>query len=315
MKIVMPGGMGHVGRLLAPALRADGHQVVVLSRRNEPGTVAWDGRSLGPWAAEIDGADAVINLAGRSVNCRSTPANRKEMMASRVESTRVVGEAIARAARPPEVWLQMSTATVYAHSLDRAHDEFTGTFGGPGTAGPRSWDFSVSIGQRWEEAQAQAPTPRTRKVALRSAIVLMPGPGSIFDILLGLTRWGLGGTIAGGRQVISWIHGEDFIRAIRFLLERRDIEGPVIVAAPEPLPQKEFMAHLRRAWGMPIGLPATAWMMDVVAFLIRTESELTLKSRNVLPARMLKAGFQFTWPEWKKSAEDLVRRAKTATPG
>lgn len=312
MKIVIPGGMGHIGRLLAPALRAEGHQVVILSRRAEPGTVAWDGRTLGPWAKEIDGADAVINLAGRSVNCRYTPGNRKEMMDSRVESTRVVGEAIARAARPPKVWLQMSTATLYAHSLDVAHDDFTGTLGGPGSPGPRSWDFSVSIGKRWEEAQAQAPTPGTRKVALRSAIVLLPGPGSIFGILLGLARWGLGGSIAGGRQVMSWIHGEDFIRAIAFLLEREDIAGPIIVAAPGPLPQRDFMAHLRRACGMPIGLPATAWMMEIAAFLIGTESELTLKSRNVVPARLLKAGFRFAWPDWEKSAEDLVRRAKIA---
>jgi NAD dependent epimerase/dehydratase family enzyme len=224
----------------------------------------------------------------------------------------VVGEAIARAAYPPKVWLQMSTATLYAHSLEAAHDDFTGSLGGPGSPGPRSWDFSVSIGRRWEEAQTSAPTPRTRKVALRSAIVLMPGPRSIFNILLGLTRWGLGGTIAGGRQVMSWIHGEDFIRAIRFLLEREDIEGPIIIAAPGPLPQKKFMANLRKAMGMSFGLPATAWMMEIAAFLIRTESELTLKSRNVYPARLLKEGFQFTWPDWEPSAADLVRRAKNA---
>jgi uncharacterized protein len=233
-------------------------------------------------------------------------------MDSRVESTKVVGEAIARAARPPKVWLQMSTATIYAHRMDAPNDDFTGILGGPGTAGPRSWDFSVSIGRCWEEAQALAATPHTRKVALRSAIVLMPGAGSIFNILLGLTRWGLGGTIGGGRQVMSWIHGEDFIRVIRFLLERTDIEGPIIVAAPSPLPQKEFMAHLRRAWGMPIGLPATAWMMEIAAFLHRTESELTLKSRFVIPARLQREGFPFDWPDWGKAVEDLVKRAKIA---
>jgi uncharacterized protein (TIGR01777 family) len=339
MKIVIPGGTGQVGALLLPALLAKGHEVVVLSRGGERQAAAeakslaagnavgdsakgdngargggslrylpWDGRTLGAWAREIDGADAVINLAGRSVNCRHTAANKKTMLESRVDSTRAVGQAIRAAAAPPKVWLQMSTAAIYAHRFDAGQDEAHGRLGGDEPDVPRSWDFSVGIGKAWEQALDEADTPRTRKVAMRSAIVLSPGRGGIFNILLTLTRLGLGGTIADGRQIISWIHGDDFLRAIFFLLEREDIAGPVNIVSPSALPQKEFMAALRTAWGMPVGLPATRWMMEIAAFVIRTESELTLKSRFALPGRLQQAGFRFEHPDWPEAARDLVSR-------
>ncbi|MDB5050357.1 MAG: epimerase [Fibrobacteres bacterium] len=321
MKIVIPGGTGQVGKILVPALLAKGHEVVVLSRGSQAAptgaagkgsarNLPWDGRTLGEWANEMDGADAVINLAGRSVNCRHTEANKRLMMDSRVDSTRVVGEAIRLAASPPKVWLQMSTAAIYAHRFDAPHDEATGRFGGDEPDVPRSWDFSVAIGKAWEKAQRDADTPKTRKVAMRSAIVLNPGRGGIFNILLTLTRLGLGGTIADGRQIISWIHGDDFIRAVFFLLEREDIEGPVNITAPNPLPQKQFMAALRAAWGMPIGLPATRWMMAAAAFVIRTESELTLKSRYAMPARLMREGFRFEYPEWPAAVREIIGRQR-----
>lgn len=303
MKIVLPGGTGHIGELLAGALRAGGHEVVVLSRR--PGHVWWDGRTQGPWTREIDGADAVVNLAGRSVNCRYTPANLREMMDSRVDSTRAVGEAIANASSPPGVWLQMSTATIYAHTFGPPNDEVTGVIGGSEPDAPGYWEYSVRIAKAWEEEQRKAVTPATRKVALRTAIVMAPGRGGAFDMLRRMARLGLGGPVGGGRQFVSWIHGHDFVRAIEFLLAD-DIDGPVNIAAPNPLPQREFMRTLRTANGRLIGLPATKWMAEIGAFALRTDTELLLKSRHVVPTRLRQAGFEFDFPTWSEAAYDLT---------
>ncbi len=311
MKIVIPGGSGQIGQVLARAFVADGHEVVILSRGGALAAgraVAWDGRSAGEWAREIDGADVVLNLAGRTVDCRYTEANLREMLDSRVESTRAVGEAIARASRPPRAWLQMSTATIYAHRLDAANDEATGVLGGSEPGVPAYWAVSVGIARAWEQAQADAATPRTRKVALRSAMVMSPDRQGIFDVMLRLVRLGLGGAAAGGRQYVSWMHDRDFVRAVRFLIEREDLEGPVNLAAPGPLPYRDFMKALRDAWGARLGLPATRWMLEIGAFALRTDTELVLKSRRVVPGRLLGAGFTFDFPEWPAAARDLVER-------
>ncbi|CAL9326930.1 TIGR01777 family oxidoreductase [Streptomyces sp. SudanB52_2052] len=316
MKIVIPGGTGQVGTVLQRALSAVGHDVVVLSRRPAGrGEVHWDGATPGPWTKEIDGSDVVVNLAGRSVNCRYTPANLREMMDSRVHSARVVGEAIAAAARPPRVWLQMSTATVYAHRFDAPHDEATGVIGGAEPDVPGYWVYSVEIAKAWERAQESADTPHTRKVALRTAMVMSPDRGGVFDVLLRLARLGLGGPVAGGAQYVSWIHDQDFVRAIEFLVARDDIDGPVNLAAPEPLPQRAFMRTLRAAWGVPVGLPATRWMAEVGAFVLRSDTELLLKSRRVVPGRLLEAGFTFDRPAWPEAADDLVRRLRGGRVG
>lgn len=322
MKIVLAGGTGYLGELLVRALGQHGHQIVVLSRNGgDKGRVArvarvarWDGRTLGAWADELDGAGAVINLAGRSVNCRYTKAHLREMMDSRVQSTRVVGRAIAQAAQPPRTWLQMSTATVYAHRFDAPNDEETGRMGGGEPDAPRYWGASIDIARAWEEVLYEATTPRTRRVALRTAMVMSPDPGGPFDVLLALTRRGLGGPIAGGRQYMSWIHDRDFARAVQFLLAREDIAGPVNLAAPHPLPQRDFMAALRAAWGAPVGLPATRWMVEIGAFVMRTETELVLKSRRVVPARLVDAGFAFDFPEWPAAVGDLVARWRQGAP-
>ena len=310
MKLVLAGGTGHLGRVLVRGLGPRGHDIVVLSRArsNDPGVVHWDGRSLGPWAGAVDGADAVINLAGRSVNCRYSRANLREMMDSRVLSTRAVGRAIAGAARPPRAWLQMSTATIYVHRFDAPNDEATGRLGGDEPDVPAHWRASVEIAVAWEQALREADTPATRKVALRTAMVMSPQRGGAFDLLLRLTRWGLGGPIAGGRQFVSWIHERDFVRAVEFLLEREDIDGPVNVAAPGPLPQRDVMAALRSAMSRPVGLSTTRWMAEVGALFLRTETELVLKSRRVVPGRLLDAGFHFEFPEWGAAANELVTR-------
>ncbi|MFJ8091379.1 TIGR01777 family oxidoreductase [Streptomyces griseofuscus] len=311
MKIVIPGGTGQIGTVLKRALDAAGHEVVVLTRRPErAGEIEWDGRTPGPWTAAVDGSDVVINLAGRSVSCRYTAAHLREMMESRVDSARVVGAAIAGAARPPRVWLQMSTATVYAHRFDAPNDEATGVIGGSETGVPDYWAYSVDIAAAWERAQRQAETPATRKVALRSAMVMSPDPGGVFAVLSGLTRLGLGGPVAGGAQYVSWIHEHDFVRAVEFLVDREDLSGPVNLAAPHPLPQRAFMRALRSAWGVPMGLPATRWMAEAGAFALRSDTELLLKSRRVVPGRLTEAGFAFQYPQWPRAADELVRRAR-----
>ncbi|GAA4136647.1 TIGR01777 family oxidoreductase [Streptomyces tunisiensis] len=316
MKIVLPGGTGQVGTILDRALSAAGHEVVVLTRRpRRPQDVAWDRATPGPWTEAVDGADVVVNLAGRSVSCRYTPENLRAMMDSRVGSARAVGEAIAAARRPPKVWLQMSTATIYAHRFDAANDEATGVIGGTESGVPDYWAYSVEIAKNWERAQEEAATPGTRKVALRAAMVMSPDRGGVFDMLSWLARLGLGGPVAGGGQYVSWIHDEDFVRAVEFLIAREDVEGAVNLAAPCPLPQREFMRVLRRAWGMPVGLPASRWMAEVGAFVLRSDTELLLKSRRVVPGRLGDAGFEHVWTGWEGAAGDLVRRARGARTG
>jgi uncharacterized protein (TIGR01777 family) len=315
MKVVIAGGSGHVGTILARAFHADGHDVVVLSRRPDSRpwrVVAWDGATLGSWQNEIDGCDVVINLTGRSVNCRYTAANREEILQSRVLSTRVVGQAIAGAARQPRVWLQASTATIYAHRYDSPNDEHSGILGGRESNAPISWRFSIDVARAWECAFEEAVTDSTRKIALRSAMTLSPDPGGVFDTLFGLARRGLGGSAGNGRQFMSWIHYEDFVAAVRWLIDRDDIEGAVNVAAPNPLPNAEFMRVLRAACGVPFGLPANKWMLEVGAVFMRTETELILKSRRVVPARLLEHGFTFKYPDWCSAARDLCHQSKIA---
>ena len=311
MKIVIPGGSGQVGTLLARAFHEKGHEVVVLSRKLKEADwaiVQWDAKTLGTWSAEIDGADVVINLAGRSVNCRYTAKNRRLIKESRINSTKIVGEAIARATRPPRIWMQASTATIYAHRYDAPNDEAHGILGGTEPNAPDTWRFSIDVATSWERALNESVTPHTRKLLLRSAMTMSPDRGGIFDTLLGLVRRGLGGQSADGRQYISWIHDVDFVRAIFWLIEHEEIEGSVNLAAPYPVPNAEFMRILRNAWGIPFGLPANNWMLEIGAFLMQTETELILKSRRVVPGRLLESGFTFQFPTWNEASHDLCQR-------
>lgn len=311
MRVVIPGGTGQVGAILARTLAAQGHDVVVLTRSpRTAGQVEWDGSTLGGWARHVDGSDVVINLAGRSVSCRYTDENLAAMMTSRVQSTRVVGEAIARAQRPPKVWLQMSTATIYAHRFDTANTERDGVIGGDEDGVPAYWAYSVKIARNWEAAQERAATPETRKVTMRSAMVMSPDRSGVFDVLSWLARLGLGGSVAGGGQYVSWIHDTDFVRAVQFLIERDELAGAVNLAAPQPLPQAEFMRELRSAWRMPVGLPATKWMAEIGALAIRSDTELLLKSRRVVPGRLVDAGFTFGYPDWHAAVMNLVPRRR-----
>jgi len=318
MKLVLAGGSGQLGTLLARAFSADGHDVVVLSRspaRAPWRTVAWDARSVGAWAAELEGADVVINLAGRSVNCRYTDRNRRQIMDSRVHATRAIGQAVQHATRPPRLWLQMSTATIYSHRYDAPNHEHTGIIGGSEPDAPETWQFSIDVARSWEDAFDGASTPRTRKVGMRAAMVMSPDPGGVFAVLLRLVRFGLGGRAGDGRQYVSWIHDEDFVAAVRWLIAHEEITGPVNVASPEPLPNAEFMRALRQAWGISFGLPAMPWMLELGAAALRTETELVLKSRRVVPARLLGSGFVFSHPHWPEASRDLVRRWREQRSG
>jgi uncharacterized protein (TIGR01777 family) len=313
MKIVIPGGSGQVGQLLARAFQKDGHDVAVLTRDSKTDgagrSVLWDGRTLGDWVAELEDADVVINLAGKSVNCRYTTRNRQEITRSRVDSTRVVGQAIAGAQRPPRLWLQAATATIYADRYDAPNDEASGILGGHEENVPETWRFSVDVANAWERAFNEAPqSPRTRKLLLRSSLILSPDRGGVFDVLLGLARRGLGGRIGHGRQYVSWIHDADFIRAIYWFIAHENLAGAVNLASPNPLPNAEFMRALRRASGTKMGLPAPKWLLEIATFLMRTETELVLKSRRVIPGRLLEDGFEFAFPDWPEAARDLCRR-------
>lgn len=309
-RIVVAGGSGFIGRLLTDLLVARDNDVVVLTRSPGPAgrsirQVGWDGRTLGEWARELDGARALINLSGQSVNCRYNERNRVEILESRVDSTRVLGEAIASCDNPPPVWLNASTATIYKHTFDQPNDEATGVIG----ATPEAKDaFSIKVAQAWEETLNRAQTSTTRKVALRTAIVFAPGEGGIYRVLRRLTRFGLGGRIAGGNQFVSWIHGEDFCRAVEWLMDRDDFSGPVNVASPNPVTQREMMSIIRRECGVPFGLPATRWMLEVAAFVHGTEAELIIKSRYVVPGRLLAAGFQFRFPRMEDAVREIEDR-------
>ena len=317
MKIVIAGGSGQVGTVLARHFHEKGDNITVLSRSLERApwhTEQWDGKTLGSWLAALDGSNVLINLAGRSVNCRYNEQNRKAILDSRVQSTEVLHQALRKLVRRPPVWLNASTATIYRHALDRPMDESTGELGGGEQGAPDTWNFSIKVAKAWEEAFFSEETPGTRQVALRSAMTFSPDRNGVFDVFLKLVRHGLGGTNLPGTQYVSWIHDLDFIRAVEFLIATPSLSGPVNLASPNPLPNREFLRILRKAWGTRVDLPTTKWMLEVGTFLLRTESELVLKSRRVVPRRLLDAGFAFSYPTWEQAAEDLVARWRRLTP-
>lgn len=313
-KIILAGGSGFIGQALAAHFRKADWEIVILSRTPQqkdlkaPSNdgvhcVGWDATTLGDWQAELNGATAVVNLTGRSVNCRYNERNRREILDSRVNSTRVIGQAISQCAHPPEVWLNASTATVYRHTFGEPWDEHGAT-----EASAEAKDrFSVEVAWAWEHALLEAATPHTRKAALRMAMVLGQGTNSVFPVLRRLTRLGLGGRMGSGRQYVSWIHEADYCRAIEWLIAHDKIESPINLTAPNPLPNAEMMRILRELHHVPFGLPATKWMLEIGAFFLRTETELLIKSRRVIPGRLLASGFNFQFAAIRKAFEDLSR--------
>lgn len=296
-----------MGRCLA-AYFSPHYHIVVLSRqpaKKEEGVtfVKWDARTRGEWETCLQGASVLLNLTGRSVNCRYHAANRAEILQSRVESTHVLGLALANTAAPPALWINLSTATIYKHTFGEAHDE-TGECGGT----PQVKDvFSVEVAEAWEKAFFEAETPKTRKVALRTAMVLGQEKGGVMEVLTRLTKLGLGGKMGSGRQYFSWIHERDFSRLVEWLIAHPEITGVLNAAAPEPLPNQAFMQALRHALGVPFGVPATTWMLELGAFFLQTETELILKSRRVVSKRLPENGFSFQFPSVKAAFENLCK--------
>ena len=300
-KVVIAGGNGFLGQHLRRHFERLGYTITVLARTVAgPGQAYWDGRTLGPWAAELEGADLLLNLAGRSVDCRYTAANRRMIVASRVESTRVLGDAVAACQRPPRVWLNSSTSTIYADTRGQqpANTEAEGIIGE---------GFSVEVARAWEAAFAACVVPHTRKVALRTAIVL-GADGGAFPMLKRLAKLGLCTPQGSGQQWISWVHIRDFCRAVELLAQAEHISGPVNICAPQPLLNKEFNALLRQHFRPPLLLPQPRWLLEIGAFVLRTEAELILKSRKVYPQRLLAEGFRFEFSECAKCLEDLFKK-------
>lgn len=315
LKIVIPGGSGQVGTILARHFHECGHEVIVLSRHTrctEWKTAFWDGLELGQWVQTLEGADLVINLAGKSVNCRYSASNRRAILNSRVLSTSLVGQAIGRVKNPPRMWFNASTCTIYRHALDRVMDETNGELGGGEPDVPAKWSFSIDVATSWERALFAADTPRTRRVALRSSMVMSPDANGVFDHLLRLVRMGLGGPSGPGNQFVSWVHDVDFIRVIEFLISREELDGPVNVCSPCPVTNRFFMRCLRNAWCTTyVGLPAPSWALSLGGMLFGTEPELLLKSRRVVPGRLTNGGFEFHFPSWRSASQDLVHRWRT----
>ena len=318
LRIVIPGGSGQIGTALARYFQARGHQVTVLTRgpfAAEWQTVQWDGQHVGEWTETLEGADVCINLTGRGINCRYTAKNREAILHSRVHSTRLLGRVIAGLANPPRSVAER-VGGQYLPARNRPADGR-----GDGRDRRRRNDFAAEaraaeVGFSGARGAGMgggvfcAYTPGVRKVALRTSIVMGPDSGGAFSVLLKLVRLSLGGTQGNGRQMVSWIHELDFARAVEFLIERDDLDGPVNMTAPGALPNREFMAELREAAGMPNGIPAPAPLLELGALLMRTETELVLKSRWVEPRRLMEAGFDFQFPEWRQAAEDLMRQRR-----
>lgn len=305
-KIILAGGSGFLGRVLAAHFLSSGHTVTVLTRLPKPRPngfreIQWDACTLGDWSRELDGAAAVINLTGRSVNCRYHPRNRKLILESRVRSTQVIGKAITQCKTPPTIWLNSSTATIYQHTFGPAWDEAGHISGTPEAKD----EFSVQVATEWEKALNEAQTPVTRKIAMRAAMVLGRDKNSVFPMLCRLAKFGLGGQMGHGRQFVSWIHQTDFCRAVEWLISHEELHGPVNICAPNPLSNAEMMKVFREVVSMPVGLPAARWMLEVGAFALRTETELVLKSRRVNPRNLAESGFKFHFPFLRQALENL----------
>ncbi len=304
-KIVLAGGTGFLGDYLAAHFSRQEYEVVIFSRKlrkNAPKNIryaVWDGENLGDWAKELEGAKALINLAGRTVDCRYTEENKRQIMESRTHSTRVLGEAVAACVEPPEVWFNSSTATIYNHTelSQAANDEYSTNTGS---------DFSMTVAKEWERVLNEAPTPKTRKIALRISIALGKGGGAMVPLLRLAKLW-FGGAQGGGQQAFSWVHIEDIARSIDFLMEHTELSGVFNIAQPHPISNAELMRALRRAVRRSWGLPMPRFLVKMGAVLIGTEAELILKSRNVVSRRLKEAGFQFKYDNINDALNEIVR--------
>lgn len=300
-KIILAGGNGQLGKALAEHYKYDTEQIIILSRRPQPDkgnikTLVWDGRTMGNWVTELEGADMLINLSGKNVNCRYTQKNKEEIISSRVGPTMLLGKVVDGLINPPKLWINAASATIYRHAEDRPQDEATGEIG---------YGFSIEVCKIWEKTFFDQQTPNTRKIALRIGIVLGRTDGAL-PRLVNLVKTGMGGQQGDGQQYVSWVHEQDVVKTTEWLMQHPEIDGVVNCTAPEPVKNTELMKKLRHAIGIPFGLPAPAWLLEMGAAVIGTETELILKSRWVLPKRLVDAGFQFQFAKVEHALKDIL---------
>lgn len=309
-KLIIAAGTGFLGQVLVNHFKDSFEEIVILTRgksdsniseqakqsKNKINYVNWNAKSFSGWEKELENADVLINLAGKSVDCRYNEKNKHEIYTSRIESTKILNEAILQCKNPPKHWLNSSTSTIYRFSLDKQMDETTGEIGN---------DFSMNIAKSWEKAFFETETPKTLKTALRTSIVLGKNGGA-FVPLKTLAKLGLGGKQGNGNQFISWIHEEDFARAVAFVIENQ-LENEINIVSPNPIRNADFTTKLRKAVGMPFGISQPEWLLEIGSKIINTETELVLKSRNVIPKRLLENGFTFKYNSVEKTFENLLK--------
>lgn len=296
MKIIITAGTGFLGKNLEKYFTEKGHQVYILTRNpKRKNEIFWDAKTLGEWKGVLENADVIINLAGKSVDCRYTEKNKQEIYSSRINSTRILQQAIDQCTHKPKIWLNSSSATIYVHSEKNVNTEENGIIGD---------DFSMNICKSWENEFSKSETENVRKVALRTSIVL-GNNGGAFPKLKMLTKFRLGGKQGRGNQKVSWIHIQDFCRAVEFIINDENIFGKINITAPNPLANQEFMKSLRKEMKVPFGLNAPVWQLEIASIFLKTETELLLKSRNVYPEKLLKDGFQFLFPDVESAFHNL----------
>jgi len=300
-KIVLAGGSGFLGDIIINHFKNTAIKIIVLTRGNNRKLnnveyIHWDGKTIGTWADELENTTVLINLTGKSVDCRYNKKNKKEIVESRVNATKILGEAIQKLSKPPKVWMNAASATIYRYSEDKDMDEYSTEFG---------QGFSVDVCKQWEKSFDEINLPDTRKIILRITMVLGKN-GGVIPVLKKLTQLGLGGTMGTGNQYISWIHEQDFLNSILHLMHHSESKGVYNIAAPEPQPNKIFMKKMRSILHAKIGLPAYAWMLEIGAFFMRTETELVLKSRKVISKKLQEEKFEFKFSTLDEALKDLL---------
>lgn len=300
-KIILAGGNGYLGQVIAGYYRNLATEIIILSRKAAPAsgnikTIFWNGFDEGEWKNALEGAELLINLCGKNVNCRYTKKNREEIISSRVNPTMLLGKTIAMLENPPELWINITSATIYRHAEDHPQDEETGDIG---------YGFSIDVCRQWEQAFFETKTLHTRKIALRMGIVLGRKDGA-FPRLLNLVKFGLGGKQGDGEQYVSWIHEQDAVNCTEWLLKHKELDGIINCTAPEPVRNTNLMKCIRDGYGIPVGLPSPAWLLELGATMIGTETELILKSRWVLPKRLTDSGYPFLFKKVEHAIKDIL---------
>jgi uncharacterized protein (TIGR01777 family) len=299
-KLIIAAGTGFLGQVLVHHFKNKFDEIVILTRGKSQSIdgikyVNWNARTFSGWEKELENATVLINLAGKSVDCRYTKKNKKEILLSRIESTKILNKAVLNCQNPPRHWLNSSKATIYRYSLDKQMDETDGEIGN---------NFSINVALSWEKAFFKTETPKTLKTALRTSIVLGKNGGALIPLKT-LAKIGFGGKQGKGNQFVSWIHEDDFANAIDFIIEK-EITDVINIVSPEPIRNIDFMQKLRKAVGFPFGIPMNKFFLEIGSFIIRTETELVLKSRNVVPKRLLENEFQFKFDTLEKALQNLI---------